>query len=256
MKASNQHSILSSLKDLKSEEKHQLAVLLDPDKVDRVQLFDQVAFVGESGADMILVGGSLLLHHQTDEIIRDLKRMTDLPVVIFPGSPMQMSAAADALLFLSLISGRNPELLIGHHVRSAPLLKKMEIEVISSGYMLVDGGKPTTVSYITQTAPIPHDKAQIALCTALAGEMLGLRTLYLDSGSGAIWPVHPEMIAAVSKGTDLPLIVGGGINSAEKAFQAAQAGAELIVVGTAFEQQPELLKEMSNAVHSCNTIAS
>ncbi len=229
-------------------------MLLDPDKVDRTSLYAQVEKVNEGGADVILVGGSLLLHQQTDEIIRDLKKMTDLPVIIFPGSPMQMSEAADALLFLSLISGRNPELLIGHHVRSAPILKKMDIEVISTGYMLVDGGKPTTVSYITQTAPIPHDKAQIALCTAMAGELLGMKTLYLDSGSGAAWPVPSEMISAVSEHSELPLIIGGGISNGETAFQAANAGAQLIVVGTAFENKPSLLKELAAAVHSCDKI--
>ena len=168
--------------------------------------------------------------------------------MLFPGSPAQLSKHADAVLLLSLISGRNPELLIGHHVTAAPTLKAMGIETIPTGYMLVDGGKPTTVSYVSQTLPIPRDKPGIAACTALAGEMLGLRTIYMDTGSGAEFTVSPEMIAAVRNSVDLPIIIGGGIRDAKTARALCTAGADVLVIGTAFEEDPERIFEMREAV--------
>ena len=171
-------------------------------------------------------------------------------MVLFPGSPAQLSQHADAVLFLSLISGRNPELLIGHHVTAAPTVKALGLEAIPTGYMLVDGGKPTTVSYVSQTAPIPYDKPGIAACTALAGELLGLRTIYMDTGSGALRTVSPAMIAAVRQAVDLPIIIGGGIRDVETARRLCDAGADVLVLGTAFEQDPELIFAMSAAVHA------
>jgi putative glycerol-1-phosphate prenyltransferase len=151
-----------------------------------------------------------------------------------------------------LISGRNPEYLIGQHVIAAPLLKQSNLEILSTGYMLVDSGQQTTVSYISNTTPIPNDKADIAVCTAMAGEMLGQKLIYLDGGSGAMYPVSPKMIQKVSKNISLPLIVGGGINSPEKATEALEAGADIIVIGNAFEKNPALLSEIAEAVHSFN----
>jgi putative glycerol-1-phosphate prenyltransferase len=153
------------------------------------------------------------------------------------------------VLFLSLISGRNAELLIGHHVTAAPTIKAVGLEAIPTGYMLVDGGRPTTVSYVSQTLPIPHDKPGIAAATALAGELLGLQTIYLDTGSGALRSVSPAMIAAVRGTVNIPLIVGGGIRDAAQARALCEAGADVLVVGTAFEQDPELIFAMSEAVH-------
>jgi putative glycerol-1-phosphate prenyltransferase len=164
-------------------------------------------------------------------------------VVLFPGSVTQLSAHVDAVLFLSLISGRNPELLIGQHVVAAPRIKALQLEAVPTGYLLIDGGKPTTASYISNTQPIPANKAGIAAATALAGELLGLRCIYIDAGSGAANPVPIEMIRAVREACSLPLIVGGGIRSRAQADAAYAAGADLLVIGTAIEEEPEMIAE-------------
>lgn len=228
-----------------------LAVLIDPDfGQDEALLERTVQNACMAQADLLFVGGSLLTSASFDHCVALVKRWSTKPVVLFPGSPAQLSQHADAVLFLSLISGRNPELLIGHHVTAAPTVKALGLEAIPTGYMLVDGGKPTTVSYVSQTVPIPHDKPGIAVATALAGELLGLRCIYLDTGSGAKRTVSPEMIAAVRKAIHLPLIVGGGIRDAATARALCEAGADVLVVGTAFEQDPELIFSMSAAVHA------
>ncbi len=228
----------------------QLAVLIDPDfGEDRRRLERTVQNACMAKADMIFVGGSLLTSAAFDLCVRSVKEWSDRPIVLFPGSPAQLSAHADAVLFLSLISGRNAELLIGHHVTAAPTVKALGIEAIPTGYMLVDGGKPTTVSYVSQTLPIPYDKPGIAAATALAGSMLGLRTIYMDTGSGASKTVSPEMIAAVRAQVDLPIIVGGGIRDSSTARSLCDVGADVLVVGTAFEEDPEHIFAMSEAVH-------
>ena len=227
-----------------------MAVLIDPDfGQDEAVLERTVQNACMAKADLLFVGGSLLTSASFDRCVELVKRWSDKPVVLFPGSPAQLSRHADAVLFLSLISGRNPELLIGHHVTAAPTVKALGIEAVPTGYMLVDGGRLTTVSYVSQTVPIPHDKPGIAAATALAGELLGLRTIYLDTGSGAQRTVSPAMIAAVRQAVDLPLIVGGGIRDAATARALCDAGADVLVVGTAFEQDPELIFSMSEAVH-------
>ena len=227
-----------------------MAVLIDPDfGQDEAVLERTVQNACMAKADLLFVGGSLLTSASFDRCVELVKRWSDKPVVLFPGSPAQLSRHADAVLFLSLISGRNPELLIGHHVTAAPTVKALGIEAVPTGYMLVDGGRPTTVSYVSQTVPIPHDKPGIAAATALAGELLGLCTIYLDTGSGAQRTVSPAMIAAVRQAVDLPLIVGGGIRDAATARALCDAGADVLVVGTAFEQDPELIFSMSEAVH-------
>lgn len=232
-----------------------LAVLIDPDfGEDERALERTVQNACMAKADLILVGGSLLTSATFDrcvELVRHWSRSPggDRPVVLFPGSPAQLSRHADAVLFLSLISGRNAELLIGHHVTAAPTVKALGIEAIPTGYMLVDGGRPTTVSYVSQTLPIPHDKPGIAAATALAGELLGLRAIYMDTGSGAQRSVRPEMVAAVRAQVDLPIIVGGGIRDAATARALCSHGADMLVVGTAFEQDPDLIFAMSEAVH-------
>ena len=227
-----------------------LAVLIDPDfGADEAQLERTVQNACMAKADMIFVGGSLLTSAAFDRCVELVKQWSDSPVVLFPGSPAQLSKHADAVLFLSLISGRNPELLIGHHVTAAPTIHAMGIEAIPTGYMLVDGGKPTTVSYVSQTVPIPHDKPGIAAATAIAGELLGLRTIYMDTGSGALRTVSPEMIAAVRKSVAVPIIIGGGIRDVKTAQVLCDAGADVLVVGTAFEQDPDHIFAMSEAVH-------
>jgi phosphoglycerol geranylgeranyltransferase len=229
----------------KQEEKQKcLAVLLDPDKVEMTGIMKQVETYVSAGVDLFLVGGSLISGNNFYILVEALRRQKDIPVVIFPGSNLHIHSEADGILLLSLISGRNPELLIGQHVIAAPILKNSGLEILPTGYMLIESGKPTTVSYISNTQPIPADKEDIAVCTAMAGEMLGLRLLYLDGGSGAINPVPPKMISAVRRNTSLPVIVGGGITSGTKAEQAWLAGADYVVIGNGLEKEPELLDQI------------
>jgi putative glycerol-1-phosphate prenyltransferase len=231
-------------------------VLIDPDKVDFPKLDKLISLSVNAGVDYFFVGGSLVIDNSLDDCIRHIKAACDIPVILFPGSPSQISKYADALLYLSLISGRNPELLIGQHVISAPLVKKSGLEIMPTGYMVIDGGAPTTVSYISNATPIPADKADIALCTAMAGEMLGMRLIYMDAGSGAKRPITETMIEKVSSHIDCPLIIGGGIVTPEKAYLNCKAGADIIVVGNAIEKDASLIKEMSDAVHQLVSVKS
>ncbi|MBS1616872.1 MAG: geranylgeranylglyceryl/heptaprenylglyceryl phosphate synthase [Bacteroidetes bacterium] len=226
-----------------------LAVLIDPDNQTPDSLRSMTDRINSARVDMVLVGGSLLLEDRFGETIRLLKKETSAPVVIFPGNNYQVSRSADAILLLSLISGRNPEYLIGQHVVAAPHIRESGLEVIPTGYMLIDGGRVSTTSYMTQTVPIPHDKADIAVATAMAGELLGLRAIYLEAGSGARQSIPTEMLTAVRKAISIPIITGGGIRTPEQAEALAQAGSNLIVVGNVLEKQPELLLEISLAVH-------
>ena len=245
-------SIYQQLIAIKQSGQKAFAVLVDPDKMDikQVPAFCELAI--KANTDFILVGGSLMVSDRLEELVLEIKKSCNIPVILFPGSPNQLTPYADGLLYLSLISGRNPELLIGQHVISAPVVKKSGLEIMSTGYMVIDGGAPTTVSYISNATPIPHDKKEIAVCTAMAAEMLGMKLMYLDAGSGAQRPVSEAMIQAVSGNIDAPLIVGGGITTAEKAFAAAKAGADLIVVGNAIEKDITLLTKISEAVHSAS----
>ncbi|GAB4036459.1 geranylgeranylglyceryl/heptaprenylglyceryl phosphate synthase [Spirosoma jeollabukense] len=228
------------------------AVLLDPDKIEQNALSALLAQTVTNPVDFFLVGGSLLTDYVHKEVISIIRRHSHTPIILFPGNPLHIEASADAILLLSLISGRNPEFLIGQHVIAAPLLKKSGLEILPTGYMVVDSGTQTTVSYISGTMPLPYDKPGVAACTAMAGEMLGLQLIYLDAGSGARRPVSPEMIAAVRKSVDLPIVVGGGINSGEKAYEALKAGADMIVVGNGIEQDPDLLPQLSAVVREFN----
>jgi len=229
--------------------KKQLAVLIDPDKLLN-QDVEKIAINAEkSGVDYFFVGGSLLVNNELDQCIKTLKANSKIPVILFPGNTMQMSWKADAILFLSLISGRNAEMLIGRHVIAAPHLKMSPLEVISCGYMLIESGKSTAVQYMSNTVPIPSDKMDIAICTAMAGEMLGLKLIYLEAGSGAQQSVPLQMIEQVKQNIQIPLIVGGGIRTPEKANEAAAAGADIIVVGTAIENNSGLTGEIADAVH-------
>jgi putative glycerol-1-phosphate prenyltransferase len=216
-----------------------LAILVDPDKTKDLDRMTVLA--AEKKVDALLVGGSLISHGSMDETIQRIKKNYAGPVVIFPGDVTQTSPFADAILFLSLISGRNADLLIGKHVLSAPILKKSGIEVVACGYMLVNSGTPTSVEYISNTVPIPHNKSDIASATAMAGEMLGLKCIYMESGSGAEQEVSMEMIEQVSKSIDIPLIIGGGIKSKAGVELAWKAGATMVVVGTAVEENPDWL---------------
>lgn len=223
-----------------------LAVLLDPDKCKGRVLSATIAALKSDVPDFILVGGS---HTQMsiDSLIEVLKEELNSEVVLFPGNASQISAKADAMLYLSLVSGRNAEFLIGQHVNSSVAIKKSGIEVIPTGYILVDGDKPSSVEYMTNTRPIPRDKKEIALSTAVAAELLGMNLIYLEAGSGANLPVSPEMIQHVSHGTMLPIIVGGGIKTAEQLTEAFEAGADIVVVGNIFETDPTKIKELVKA---------
>ena len=227
-----------------------LAVLVDPDKPTDAQILSIVEKARAADVDFFFVGGSLLVTDSLDHCIKLIKANCDIPVLIFPGNSLQISKYCDGFLLLSLISGRNPEMLIGRHVIAAPYLKLYGNEIIPTGYMLIDSGKATSVSYMSDTTPIPHDKDDIAMCTAIAGEMLGLKLIYLEAGSGAATPVSTSMISKVSQMISVPLIVGGGIKTPEMAAEAVKAGADIIVIGTAFEKEPETLKRFAEAIHS------
>ena len=235
---------------LSDTSKKKFVVLIDPDKPTDKEIIDIVEKSKKVGVDFFFVGGSLLTTDSLDNCIKLIKSHCDIPVLIFPGNSLQISKWCDGFLLLSLISGRNSEMLIGRHVIAAPYLKLYGNEIIPTGYMLIDGGKQTSVSYMSNTTPIPHDKDDIAMCTALAGEMLGLKIIYLDAGSGATNPVSADMISKVKQTIEIPLIVGGGINTPEKAASAAQAGADIIVVGNALEKSIERLQEFADAVHN------
>lgn len=242
--------IYKSIQEKKNNGQKAFAILVDPDKSASSSLEHTIALAVAAKADYFFVGGSLVVSDHLDRCVQQIRQQCAIPILLFPGSPSQVSREADALLYLSLISGRNPELLIGQHVISAPFVKKSGLEIISTGYMVIDGGAPTTVSYISNAAPIPADKADIALCTAMAGEMLGMKLIYMDAGSGAKKAISEEMISAVARNIEVPLIVGGGIRDAEKAYRNCKAGADLIVVGNAIEKDAALIKEMSAAIHS------
>jgi len=242
--------IYHSLTERKRQNKKSFAVLVDPDKANDNNLEELVALSKDAGVDYFLVGGSLVISNCLDEVVQSIRKSCDIPVILFPGSPSQISKYADALLYLSLISGRNPELLIGQHVISAPVVKQSGLEIMPTGYMVIDGGAPTTVSYISNASPLPADKNEIAMCTAMAGEMLGMKLIYMDAGSGAKRAISESMIEKVSGCIDVPLIIGGGITNPEKAYLNCKAGADIIVVGNAIEKDASLIKEIAAAIHS------
>lgn len=241
--------VYQSLLQKKAHHQKAFAVLIDPDKVDANQIANIAEKCNEAAVDYVFVGGSLMVTNHLDACIQSFKAHSGIPVILFPGSPAQVSRYADALFYLSLISGRNPELLIGAHVVSAPMVKASGLEIISTGYIVVDGGAATTVSYMSHSQPIPNDKDDVALCTAMAGEMLGKHVIYMDAGSGARQSISEGMISKVSASIEIPLIVGGGIRDAEKAYRNCKAGADVIVVGNAIEKDNTLIKEIAEAVH-------
>ncbi len=243
-------SIYTSLIENQEQGKKQFAVLVDPDKPSDKEIISIAENAQKSSVDYFFVGGSLLTNNNLDICIKLLKENSNIPVVLFPGNTLQMSNKADAFLFLSLISGRNAEMLIGRHVIAAPYLKLSGLEIISAGYMLIDSGKPTTVSYMSNSVPIPSDKIDVAACTAMAGEMLGLKMIFMDAGSGALKPISKEMITIVKQSISIPLIIGGGINSPAKALENVKAGADIIVVGNSIEKDNSLIAAIADAVHS------
>jgi putative glycerol-1-phosphate prenyltransferase len=234
--------------------KKSIAVLIDPDKFeDSSRLKHLIDLSTENCIDFFLVGGSLITTTNLNEVIGVIKdNVSSIPVILFPGNALQLDPSADGILFLSLISGRNPDLLIGQHVQAAPILKNYGMEILPTGYLLISSGKLSSAAYISNTTPIPDDKYSLAACTALAGEMLGLKLVYLDGGSGAEKEVSSKMISAVRKAIEVPLIVGGGINNAQKAQAALEAGADMLVVGNILEKDPQKLTEISDRVYEWN----
>ncbi|MCF8304425.1 MAG: geranylgeranylglyceryl/heptaprenylglyceryl phosphate synthase [Bacteroidales bacterium] len=243
-------SIYTSFLESKKANQKLFGVLIDPDKVTHEVLYKRIEQANKAGVDYFLVGGSLLIDNRLANSIELIKKNSDIPVVIFPGDNMQINNRADAILLLSLISGRNPEMLIGKHVIAAPHLKNSSLEILPTGYMLIESGNNTTALYMSHSLPIPADKYDIASCTAMAGEMLGLKIIYMDAGSGAQNPISSEMIKEVSENVAAPLIIGGGIRTPEKAVESCKAGADLIVVGNAIEKDDSFIVKMADAIHA------
>lgn len=246
------NKVLNIFENISKASKKSLALLLDPDKISDQELVERIHAIIKYQIDLIFVGGSLVAKDNFDYVLKELQEKTFVPKIIFPGNGLHINSHADAILLLSLISGRNPEFLIGQHVISAPILKRSGLEILPTAYMLIDGGQATTVSYISNTFPIPNNKPDLAACTAMAGEMLGLKLCYLDAGSGALNPVSEEIIKEVRKSISGPLIVGGGINTKDKATKALNAGADVLVIGNAIEDNPNFLIEMAQLVGSYN----
>jgi phosphoglycerol geranylgeranyltransferase len=246
-------TLFNSFVEKQQAGKKSIAVLLDPDKVeDGARLQHLINLASENLVDYFFVGGSLVTTTNLSEVVKQIKESVNIPVVLFPGNSGQLSPDADAILFLSLISGRNPDLLIGQHVLAAPIIRNTKLEVLPTGYILINSGRITSVAYISNTTPIPDDKYSLAACTAMAGEMLGLKLMYLDAGSGTENPISARMISTVRKAIKAPLLVGGGINTAHKALAALEAGADTIVIGNALEKDPALLTEIADTVYEWN----
>ena len=232
-------NIYNEILQSKIQGKKLLAILLDPDKVALDSLENIIPKINHSPATHIFIGGSLVLTNTIDAIIRELKQKTKLPIVLFPGNPSQISIEAHGILFLTLLSGRNPDFLIEHQVKAAPILKKTNLEIISTGYILIESGNQTAVASVSKTIPLPRHNTEIAVATSLAGEFLGNKLIYLEAGSGAELPVPLDTISLVSKNIKIPLIVGGGIKNMQGIKDAYTAGADLVVIGTAFENDPD-----------------
>lgn len=242
--------ILSYIYEKKQKGLKSFAVLIDPDKFDAKSFEKQIKQNDFEHVSFIFVGGSLITGGNLHETLKTIKQLSNIPTIIFPGSNLHIDSQADAILFLSLISGRNPDHLIGQHVAAAPILKRSNLQVLPTGYILIEGGKTTTVSYISNTTPIPADKPEIAVATAMAGEMLGLKLIYTDSGSGAKQAINNKMLSMLKQAVDVPIIVGGGIRTAIKAKETLEAGADIVVIGNAFEENPSLIKKIGSTIAS------
>jgi phosphoglycerol geranylgeranyltransferase len=247
-------NVLSRFSELRKSGKKELAVLVDPDD-DATHIREVAENALLNGVELFLVGGSLLTEGQTAICVELLKELGARHVVLFPGHEIQIAENADAILFMSLISGRNPEFLIGKQVNAAPWVKKAGLEAIPTGYMLVESSKMTSAVYMSQTIPLPADKPDIASATALAGELLGLQVFYMDAGSGAVQPVQPNLIAAVRNTVQGVLFIGGGINSAEKAEKAWLSGADVVVIGNGVFKDLSILTEIAGMCRKLNNAA-
>jgi phosphoglycerol geranylgeranyltransferase len=245
-------SVFEYLINTKNKKGAGYLVLIDPDKQDIESASVFASQSVEAGVDALLVGSSFLMSDRLDDVVKNVKDISGLPVIISPGASNHISRYADAILFLSLISGRNPEFLIGEHVKAAPTIKRHGIEPIPTGYMLVEGGSCTSVQFISATLPIPRDKSDIAVAHAIAAEMLGMKCVYLECGSGSPQSVPNEMITAIKEQIAIPVIVGGGIVKPEMANEKVKAGADFIVTGNILEKEGNisLMREFADAIHS------
>lgn len=223
-----------------------LAILLDPDKVDFKRIQFLVEKINQSPATHIFIGGSLVFLNSIEHLISEIKLFTKLPILLFPGHPSQIAKNADGILFLSLLSGRNPDYLIGHHVKAAPLLKKSNLEVIPTAYLLIESGATTAVEKVSKTAPLLRKNSDAVIATAQAGELMGNKLIYLEAGSGALQAVSAELIQKVVQAVAIPVIVGGGIRTKEGIELAYQSGATIVVIGTAFENDAEFFNQIKN----------
>jgi len=228
-------TIRQQILEAKSSGQKLLAILLDPDKIELKNLDKLIEKINQSPATHIFVGGSIVQNNILEDLVLILKQKTNLPVILFPGDPSQISPKADGILFLSLLSGRNPDYLIEYQVQAAPILKKTTLEVISTGYILIESGNETAVARVSKTKPLSRENLDLVLATAQAGELLGNQLIYLEAGSGAKQPVPLEMIELVAQNVRIPVIVGGGIVDLHGIQKAYAAGADLVVIGTAFE---------------------
>ena len=246
MKLYKNLNILSHITHCSNSGKLLIAQLIDPDHISSFDHLSDIANTAvNAGIDLFFFGGSLITSTPGFDIVKALKEICNIPIVLFPSSPAHIDQSADAILFLSLISGRNPEYLIGNHVAAAPILKNSNLEILPTGYMLIGCGEPTTAQYVSNTNPIPYNKPEIAAATALAGEMLGLKLMYLDGGSGADKTVSPEMVAQVKSQIKTPLIVGGGIRTIADARALHHAGANVLVIGNGAQERPEFISELT-----------
>jgi phosphoglycerol geranylgeranyltransferase len=238
----------TSYQELFKPGKKKIGVLIDPDKHSELSLNELISLSDQASVDFFLIGGSLLFT-SIDFTIKKIKSLTNTPLILFPGNLTQLSGEVDAMMLLSLISGRNPELLIGNHVLAAPIIKKFGIKAIPTGYMLIGTGRATSVEYISNTKPIPSNKTDIAIATAIAGELLGHQLIYMDGGSGADSPIPAEMIIGVKENISIPLIIGGGLKTSEAVKNACKAGADIVIVGNVLEKEKDLIFEFSSIVH-------
>ncbi|MCX5800352.1 MAG: geranylgeranylglyceryl/heptaprenylglyceryl phosphate synthase [Candidatus Eisenbacteria bacterium] len=243
--------VFESLLSASSRKGSEFLVLVDPDRVSPDKVTDFADSCAQAGVDAFLVGGSLTFSGRLDELISSIKKAAGLPVILFPGNAYQISREADAILFLSMLTCRNADFLVGEHVKAAPLIHRWSLEVIPTAYLLVESGPLTSVQFVTQSLPLPRGKIDLAVAHALAGKYMGMKLIFLEAGSGARYAVPHEMVEAVSSATALPVVVGGGIRTAEEAGRLARAGAKFVVVGNALEECKELslLEEISSAVH-------
>lgn len=228
------------------ENRRLLAVLLDPDKVEFTRIKTLIANINQSPATHIFIGGSLVFSNAIEELIAKVKAFTPLPILLFPGHPSQIAQNADGILFLNLLSGRNPDYLIGHQVNSAPVLKKLNLEVIPTAYLLIESGEKTAVEVVSKTNPISRQDIDEAVATAQAGELMGNKLIYLEAGSGALQPVPSDMIRKVTESVAIPVVVGGGIRTKKAMDLAYEAGATMVVIGTAFEKNIEFFNQILN----------